>query len=294
MTRDATSGGTSSRGPDDDPASCPLRADGLRGSALPALHDGNDGEAEGDRAHHGRLSRRRRDDAPLHLRRQARLGLLVRRRHRLGNRATATSSTGRSATARPASSTRARPNYPNQDRWWEIVERYKVDILYTAPTAIRAHMKWGPEHAQKHDLSSLRLLGTRRRADQPGGVGLVPRAHRRRPTADRRHVVADGDRDDPDHPAAGCDDDEAGLGHEAVPGRRAPPCTARRARRSAQAAAATWSRSGPGRRCCAGSTRTTSASARRTGPGTTTSTSRATARASTRTVTTGCSDAWTT
>ena len=52
------------------------------------------------------------------------------------------------------------PNYPNPERWWEIVERYKVDILYTAPTAIRSHMKWGPEHAQKHDLSSLRLLGT--------------------------------------------------------------------------------------------------------------------------------------
>jgi len=52
------------------------------------------------------------------------------------------------------------PNYPNAERWWEIVERYKVDILYTAPTAIRAHMKWGPEHAQKHDLSSLRLLGS--------------------------------------------------------------------------------------------------------------------------------------
>jgi acetyl-CoA synthetase len=52
------------------------------------------------------------------------------------------------------------PNYPNPERWWEIVERYKVDILYTAPTAIRAHMKWGPEHAQKHDLSSLRLLGS--------------------------------------------------------------------------------------------------------------------------------------
>src|SRR5437868_6529118 len=52
------------------------------------------------------------------------------------------------------------PNYPNPERWWEIVERYKVDILYTAPTAIRSHMKWGPEHAQKHDLSSLRLLGS--------------------------------------------------------------------------------------------------------------------------------------
>jgi acetyl-CoA synthetase len=52
------------------------------------------------------------------------------------------------------------PNFPDKDRWWQIVERYKVDILYTAPTAIRTHMKWGPEYAQKHDLSSLRLLGT--------------------------------------------------------------------------------------------------------------------------------------
>jgi acetyl-CoA synthetase len=52
------------------------------------------------------------------------------------------------------------PDYPDKDRWWEIVERYKVDILYTAPTAIRTHMKWGPEYAEGHDLSSLRLLGS--------------------------------------------------------------------------------------------------------------------------------------
>ena len=52
------------------------------------------------------------------------------------------------------------PDYPDKDRWWDIIERYKVDILYTAPTAIRTHMKWGPEHAQKHDLSSIRVLGS--------------------------------------------------------------------------------------------------------------------------------------
>jgi acetyl-CoA synthetase len=52
------------------------------------------------------------------------------------------------------------PDYPDKDRWWAIVERYGVDILYTAPTAIRSHMKWGPEHAQKHDLSTIRLLGS--------------------------------------------------------------------------------------------------------------------------------------
>ncbi len=52
------------------------------------------------------------------------------------------------------------PDFPDKDRWWEIVERYGVTILYTAPTAIRTHMKWGPEFAQQHDLSSLRLLGS--------------------------------------------------------------------------------------------------------------------------------------
>jgi acetyl-CoA synthetase len=52
------------------------------------------------------------------------------------------------------------PDFPDKDRWWSIIERYGVTILYTAPTAIRSHMKWGPEYAQRHDLSSLRLLGS--------------------------------------------------------------------------------------------------------------------------------------
>jgi acetyl-CoA synthetase len=52
------------------------------------------------------------------------------------------------------------PDYPDKDRWWEIVERYKVTILYTAPTAIRACIKWGSEYPERHDLSSLRLLGS--------------------------------------------------------------------------------------------------------------------------------------
>ena len=52
------------------------------------------------------------------------------------------------------------PNHPAEDRFWELVEKYKVTILYTAPTAIRAFVKWGDEHVDKHDLSSLRLLGT--------------------------------------------------------------------------------------------------------------------------------------
>ncbi|MBT7534568.1 MAG: acetate--CoA ligase, partial [Verrucomicrobia bacterium] len=52
------------------------------------------------------------------------------------------------------------PNWPGPDRFWDLVEKHRVSILYTAPTAIRAFMKWGEEWPRKHDLSSLRLLGT--------------------------------------------------------------------------------------------------------------------------------------
>jgi acetyl-CoA synthetase len=52
------------------------------------------------------------------------------------------------------------PDWPERDRFWRIVETYGVTILYTAPTAIRAFMKWGTEHPERHDLSTLRLLGT--------------------------------------------------------------------------------------------------------------------------------------
>jgi acetyl-CoA synthetase len=52
------------------------------------------------------------------------------------------------------------PNFPEPDRFWAIVEKYRVNIFYTAPTAIRAFVKWGEQWPRKHDLSSLRLLGT--------------------------------------------------------------------------------------------------------------------------------------
>ncbi len=77
------------------------------------------------------------------------------------------------------------PDFPDKDRWWDIVERYKVTVLYTAPTAIRTHMKWGPEYAQRHDLSSLRLLGS-------VGEPINPEAwvwYRRHIGADRTPVV---------------------------------------------------------------------------------------------------------
>jgi acetyl-CoA synthetase len=52
------------------------------------------------------------------------------------------------------------PDTPNKDRWWDIIERHGVTLLYTAPTAIRTFMKWGDQFPQSHDLSSLRLLGS--------------------------------------------------------------------------------------------------------------------------------------
>src|SRR3982075_3260016 len=61
------------------------------------------------------------------------------------------------------------PDFPDKDRWWAIVERYKVDILYTAPTAIRSHMKWGVEHAQQHVRGSLGARGA-------GGEPINPEA----------------------------------------------------------------------------------------------------------------------
>lgn len=61
------------------------------------------------------------------------------------------------------------PNHPNEARFWDIVQRHKVTTFYTAPTAIRAFIKWGDQHVKKHDLSSLRLLGT-------VGEGINPEA----------------------------------------------------------------------------------------------------------------------
>ena len=52
------------------------------------------------------------------------------------------------------------PNWPDEGRFWQIIEKYRVNILYTAPTAIRAFIKWGEQWPKKYDLSSLRLLGT--------------------------------------------------------------------------------------------------------------------------------------
>ena len=86
------------------------------------------------------------------------------------------------------------PNWPDEGRFWKIIEDYRVSILYTAPTAIRAFMKWGEQFPRRHDLSSLRLLGTVGEPINPEAWMWYQQGDRRRPLPDRRHLVADRNR----------------------------------------------------------------------------------------------------
>ena len=94
------------------------------------------------------------------------------------------------------------PNWPDEGRFWELVERYKVTIFYTAPTAIRAFIKWGDDWVNRADLSSLRLLGTVGRGHQPRSLDVVSPRRRRRAVSDCRYLVANGNRGHHDEPAS--------------------------------------------------------------------------------------------
>ena len=116
------------------------------------------------------------------------------------------------------------PDYPRRDRFWDIVERYKVSIFYSSATAVRAFMAWGTEWIEKHDLSSLRLLGTVGEPINPAAWKWYSRGYRQRKLPDRRYLVADGNRLDPDFAASRRDAHETRLRHEASSRR----CRARR------------------------------------------------------------------
>ena len=97
------------------------------------------------------------------------------------------------------------PNYPDVSRFWQVVDKHKVTILYSSPTAIRSLMREG-EGPVKSSLAQVAAAARlRRRADQSGGLGVVPPRRRRRALPHRRYLVADRDRRDPDHAAAGRD-----------------------------------------------------------------------------------------
>ena len=181
------------------------------------------------------------------------------------------------------------PDTPAWDRWWQIIEDYKVSILYCAPTAIRAFMKQGEAWPAKHDLSTLRVLGS-------VGEPINPEAwlwYREHIGGDRAPIVDTWWQTETGQilitPLPGVTDHEAGLGDVPVPGHRR-----RRGRRatgspSRSVAAGTSSSSARGRPCCAASTATRSATARRTGAASRGCTSRATAPSATPTATCGCS-----
>ena len=75
------------------------------------------------------------------------------------------------------------PNFPEPDRFWEIIERHKINIFYTAPTAIRAFIKWGEQHPLKHDLSISAPARDGRRADKSRSVDVVSHDYRQRRNA---------------------------------------------------------------------------------------------------------------
>ncbi len=110
------------------------------------------------------------------------------------------------------------PNYPDFDRFWKIIDEHKVTVFYTAPTAIRAFIKWGDQYPQKHSLESLRLLGNSGRADQSRGVDVVSRGDRQGTMPDCGYMVANGNGGDPDCASAGSDSNEARVGDAAFSG----------------------------------------------------------------------------
>ncbi len=193
-------------------AECAAGEPAVRAPALHPLHLRDDRQAEGDRAHDRRLPAGRAPDDEVRLRPARGRHLLVHRRHRLGHRAQLRRLRPALERRDHASCTKGAPDHPEKDRFWSIIERHKVSIFYTAPTAIRAFVRWGDELPKKHDLSSLRLLGSVGEPINPEawmwyheviGGGALP---------DRRHLVADGD---------GRHHDDAAAGDHATPSRGA-------------------------------------------------------------------------
>ena len=110
------------------------------------------------------------------------------------------------------------PDTPHPGRWWEIVEKYKVSILYTAPTAIRSFMKLGRQIPHEFNLRSLRLLGSVGEPINPEAWIWYRHVIGGGSTPGGRHVVADRDRRDHDLGAAGHHRPQARVGAGADPG----------------------------------------------------------------------------
>ena len=153
------------------------------------------------------------------------------------------------------------PTYPDAGRYWDMVQRLRITQFYTAPTAIRAIAREGDAYVHRYDRSSLRVLGSVGRTDQPGSLALVPHGGRRGPLPGGGHLVADRDRRHPHQPAAGRHPAQARFRHPAL--LRGGAGGAGREGQSncrATASPASWPSSTPGPAWPAPSRTTTSAS----------------------------------
>ena len=103
------------------------------------------------------------------------------------------------------------PSYPSTARFWQVIDKHKVNIFYTAPTALRALMREGPAPLTGHVPRQPAVARQRRRADQPGSLGMVFQRGRRTALPHRRYLVADRNRRHHAQPAGQCAADQAGL-----------------------------------------------------------------------------------
>ena len=180
------------------------------------------------------------------------------------------------------------PDTPAWDRWWQIIEDYKVSILYCAPTAIRAFMKQGDAHPAKHDLSSLRVLGSVGEPINPEawlwyhehiGGGKAPIVDTWWQTETGMILIT---------PLPGRDDDEAGLRDVPVPRHRRPTSSTPRARACRSAGRLPRPEAAVAVDAPRHLRRSRSATSRRTGAGSPGCTSPATGRSATARATSGC------
>ena len=243
----------------------PGRAARRRASAVHPLHLGLDGEAEGDPAHDRRLP----DAASAYTHKavfdlkpdedvywcSADVGWVTGHSYivygPLANGATSVMYEGA-------------PDYPGQGHLVGAVRALRRDdLLHGADGDPRLHQvgRGVPGAPRPVEAAAAR---DGRRADQPEGLALVPQGDRRRALPDRRHLVADRDRRDHDHDAAGRARHEARLGRQAAAGRQGGAWSTTTTRTPAPSRASSRS-TGPGRGCCGRSTRRRTASSRRTG-----------------------------
>jgi hypothetical protein len=180
------------------PSALPRRGRGA--PALHPLHLGLDGQAQGRAPHHRRLHGGCTSPASTSSICGTRTSTGAPPTS-AGSPATATSSTARSQ-RRDLPHVRGRPELPRPGALLAHHRAHRVSILYTAPTAIRAFMRWGEQWPMKTTSASLRLLGTVGEPINPEAWMWYQRAHRRRALPHRRHVVADRDGRDHDDAAA--------------------------------------------------------------------------------------------